>query len=61
MGDPLTLDADAIDGMIDVNVRAPHHSAVEAARRMNPDGRIIVIGLDPMATAYPLPAARPMR
>ncbi|WP_380874246.1 oxidoreductase [Sphingomonas sp. DBB INV C78] len=44
LGDPLTLDADAIDRMIDVNVRAPYHAAVEAARQMNPDGRIIVIG-----------------
>lgn len=44
MGDPLTLDADGVDRMIDVNVRAPYHASVEAARRMNPDGRIIVIG-----------------
>ena len=44
MGDPLTLDADAIDRMIDVNVRAPYHASVEAARRMNSEGRIIVIG-----------------
>ncbi|MBP2292799.1 SDR family oxidoreductase [Azospirillum rugosum] len=44
MGDPLTLDPDAVDRMIDVNVRAPYHAAVEAARRMNPNGRIIVIG-----------------
>jgi len=44
MGDPLTLDADAIDHMIDVNVRAPYHAAVEAARRMRDNGRIIVIG-----------------
>jgi cyclic-di-GMP-binding biofilm dispersal mediator protein len=44
LGDPLTLDPDAIDRMIDVNVRAPYHAAVEAARRMNDDGRIIVIG-----------------
>lgn len=44
MGDPLTLDADAVDRMIDVNVRAPYHAAVEAARRMNDNGRIIVIG-----------------
>ena len=35
MGDPLTLDANAVDRMIDVNVRAPYHAAVEAARRMN--------------------------
>lgn len=44
LGDPLTIDADVIDRMIDVNVRAPYHAAVEAARRMNDNGRIIVIG-----------------
>jgi cyclic-di-GMP-binding biofilm dispersal mediator protein len=44
MGDPLTLDPDDIDRMIDVNVRAPYHASVEAARQMNDDGRIIVIG-----------------
>ena len=44
LGDPLTLDADAVDHMIDVNVRAPYHAAVEAARKMNDNGRIIVIG-----------------
>ena len=44
MGDPLTLDADAVDRLIDVNVRAPYHAAVEAARRMPEGGRIIVIG-----------------
>lgn len=44
MGDPLTLDADSVDRMIDVNVRAPYHAAVEAARRMRDNGRIIVIG-----------------
>lgn len=44
LGDPLTLDPDAIDRMIDVNVRAPYHASVEAARRMSEDGRIIVIG-----------------
>ena len=43
-GDPLTLDADDIDRMIDINVRAPYHAAVEAARNMNDNGRIIVIG-----------------
>jgi cyclic-di-GMP-binding biofilm dispersal mediator protein len=43
-GDPLTLDPDAIDRMIDINVRAPYHAAVEAARKMNDNGRIIVIG-----------------
>lgn len=44
MGDPLTLDPDAVDRMIDINVRAPYHAAVEAARKMNDGGRIIVIG-----------------
>lgn len=44
LGDPLELAADDIDHMIDVNVRAPYHAAVEAARRMNADGRIIIIG-----------------
>lgn len=44
MGDPLDLDPDAVDRMIDINVRAPYHAAVEAARRMNEGGRIIIIG-----------------
>ena len=44
MGDPLALEADAIDRMIDVNIRAPYHASVEAARRMNDNGRIIVVG-----------------
>jgi len=44
LGDALELDADAIDHMIDVNVRAPYHAAVEAARQMPEGGRIIVIG-----------------
>ncbi|WP_188985679.1 SDR family oxidoreductase [Pseudomonas matsuisoli] len=43
-GDPLTLDPDAIDHLIDVNVRAPYHASVEAAREMPEGGRIIVIG-----------------
>jgi cyclic-di-GMP-binding biofilm dispersal mediator protein len=30
--------------MIDVNVRAPYHAAVEAARKMPDNGRIMVIG-----------------
>lgn len=44
LGDPLTIEPDAVDRLIDVNVRAPYHAAVEAARKMNRDGRIIVIG-----------------
>ena len=44
IGDPLTFDPDAVDRMIDINVRAPYHAAVEAARTMTDGGRIIVIG-----------------
>ncbi len=44
LGDALTLDPDAIDRMFDINIRAPYHAAVEAARHMPEGGRIIVIG-----------------
>lgn len=44
LGDPLEIDPDAVDRMIDINVRAPYHAAVEAARHMPDGGRIIVIG-----------------
>ncbi|MBP1884647.1 SDR family oxidoreductase [Sinorhizobium mexicanum] len=44
LGDPLEVDADAVDRMIDVNVRAPYHAAVEAARQMPEGGRIIIVG-----------------
>ena len=44
MGDPLTLDPDDIDRMIEINVHSPYHAAVEAARKMHDNGRIIVIG-----------------
>jgi len=44
LGHSLGLDPDAVDRMIDVNVRAPYHASVEAARRMPDGGRIIVIG-----------------
>lgn len=43
-GDARTQDPDAIDRMIDINVRAPYHAAVEAAKQMNAGGRIILIG-----------------
>lgn len=43
-GDPLELDPDEVDRLIDVNVRGPYHAAVEAARQMPDGGRIIVIG-----------------
>lgn len=44
LGHSSTLDPDAVDRMIDVNVRAPYHAAVEASRQMPDGGRIIVIG-----------------
>ncbi len=43
-GDPLRLDPADIDRLIDVNIRAPYHAAVEGARRMQEGGRIILIG-----------------
>ena len=44
MGDPLELNPDGIDRMVDVNVKAPYHAAVEAYKNMSDGGRIIVIG-----------------
>ncbi|MDB5614115.1 MAG: oxidoreductase [Devosia sp.] len=43
-GDALEQDPDEIDRLFRVNVRAPYHAAVEAARNMPEGGRIIVIG-----------------
>ncbi len=43
-GDALELDPDAIDRLFKINVHAPYHAAVEAARRMPHGGRIIIIG-----------------
>jgi cyclic-di-GMP-binding biofilm dispersal mediator protein len=43
-GDPLDQDPDEIDRLFRVNVHAPYHASVEAARRMPEGGRIIVIG-----------------
>lgn len=43
-GDALEQDPDAIDRLFRINVHAPYHAAVEAARRMPEGGRIIVIG-----------------
>jgi cyclic-di-GMP-binding biofilm dispersal mediator protein len=61
MGDPLSLDADAVDRLIDINVRAPYHACVEAGRTMRDNGRMIIIGSVngdrapfPGATAYAL-------
>lgn len=43
-GDPLTLNPDDVDRMIDINIRAAYHCAVEVARFMPDGGRIILIG-----------------
>ncbi len=43
-GDPLELPADAIDRLFAININAPYHAAVSAARRMPDGGRIIFIG-----------------
>nr|WP_295107231.1 SDR family oxidoreductase [uncultured Caulobacter sp.] len=43
-GDPLTHDPDDVDRLFQVNIHAPFHAAVEAARNMPDGGRIIVIG-----------------
>lgn len=42
-GDALDLDPDAVDRMFRINIHAPYHASVEAARRMPQGGRIIVI------------------
>lgn len=44
LGDPLTLEAEAVERMIDINVRAPYFASVEAARKMPEGGRILIIG-----------------
>jgi cyclic-di-GMP-binding biofilm dispersal mediator protein len=43
-GDARELDPEAINRMIDINMRGPYHAAVAAARKMKEGGRIIVIG-----------------
>lgn len=43
-GDALEQDADLIDRLFRINIHAPYHAAVEAARQMPEGGRIIVIG-----------------
>lgn len=43
-GDALEQDADAVDRLFRINIHAPYHAAVEAARQMPEGGRIIVIG-----------------
>lgn len=44
MGNPHEIAPEAVDHMIDVNVRAPYHAAVEASKQMSDGGRIIIIG-----------------
>ncbi len=43
-GDALEQDRDAVDRLFRINIHAPYHAAVEAARQMPDGGRIIVIG-----------------
>ena len=43
-GDALEQDPDAVDRLFRINVQSPYHASVEAARKMPPGGRIIVIG-----------------
>lgn len=43
-GDSLDQDPDAIDRLFRINIHAPYHAAVEAARQMPDGGRVIVIG-----------------
>lgn len=43
-GDAREISTAAADRMIDVNVRAPYHAAVSAARKMKDGGRIVIIG-----------------
>ncbi|WP_426806020.1 SDR family NAD(P)-dependent oxidoreductase, partial [Stenotrophomonas sp. SrG] len=43
-GDSLELDPDAVDRLLRINVHAPYHAAVEAARTLGDGGRIVVIG-----------------
>lgn len=43
-GDALEQDIDAVDRLFRINIHAPYHASVEAARQMPDGGRIIVIG-----------------
>ncbi|WP_333840659.1 SDR family oxidoreductase [Novosphingobium sp.] len=43
-GDALEQDPDEVDRLFRVNVHAPYHASVEAARSMPEGGRIIIIG-----------------
>jgi cyclic-di-GMP-binding biofilm dispersal mediator protein len=43
-GDAREQDPDEIDRLLQVNIHAPYHASVEAARHMPQGGRIVVIG-----------------
>ncbi|HCL5623740.1 TPA: SDR family oxidoreductase [Kluyvera ascorbata] len=43
-GDALEQDSDEVDRLFRINIHAPYHAAVKAARSMPEGGRIIVIG-----------------
>ncbi|HHP0905474.1 TPA: SDR family oxidoreductase [Escherichia coli] len=43
-GNALELNADDIDRLFKINIHAPYHASVEAARQMPEGGRILIIG-----------------
>ncbi|WP_335955199.1 SDR family oxidoreductase [Acinetobacter guillouiae] len=43
-GDALEQDIEEVDRLFRINIHAPYHASVEAARQMPPGGRIIIIG-----------------
>ena len=59
-GDALEQDPDAVDRLFRINIHAPYHAAVEAARQMPAGGRIIII-VRSMATVCRFPVWRLMR
>ena len=44
LGDPFEIKPSDIDRMIDINVRAPYHASITAAKQMREGGRIVLIG-----------------
>jgi cyclic-di-GMP-binding biofilm dispersal mediator protein len=43
-GDPLAMDPNEVDRLFTININAPYHAAVAAARHMPNGGRIVFIG-----------------
>lgn len=43
-GEATELNADDIDRLFKINIHAPYHASVEAARQMPEGGRILIIG-----------------